>query len=124
MDEGQYFYLDKRHYNLLGGTSYLLGHPCYPLWSGYMRVVRDNPLTAHKDGTLSNEIVTFAVWDESTARWLHAKILSGLPQWNSHRAQIRVDINAIPEPSSVGLIGLGALGFLALRDTRKNERTA
>ncbi len=194
LDERQYYYLDKIQYNLLGGTSYMLGHPCYPLWHGYdllwhgrylrretgsadevseewvdfygrlnifdepaqpgdklhafvaddnsermrvgqftvrvegwygyMRVVRDNPLTAHKDGALPGEIVTFEVWDESAAGWLYAEILSGLPQWSSHRAQIRVDINAVPEPSSVGLMGLGALGFLTLRDTRNNRRAA
>ena len=92
-------------------------------WYGYMRVARDNPLTAKKDGALPNETITFEVWDKSAAGWLHAQILSGLPQWSSHRAQIRVDINAIPEPSSLGLMGLGALGFLALRDTRNNRRT-
>ena len=30
MDEGQYYYLDKGQYNLLGCLSYQLGHPIYP----------------------------------------------------------------------------------------------
>ena len=30
LDDGQYQYLDRGQYNLLGGLSYLLGHPCYP----------------------------------------------------------------------------------------------
>ena len=30
MDNGQYYYLDRGQYNLLGGLSYRLGHPCYP----------------------------------------------------------------------------------------------
>ncbi len=30
MDEGQYYYLDRGQYNLLGELGYLLGHPCYP----------------------------------------------------------------------------------------------
>lgn len=29
-DKWQYYYLDQGQYNLLGGLSYLLGHPCYP----------------------------------------------------------------------------------------------
>jgi hypothetical protein len=30
LDEGQYYYLDVTQYKLLGGLSYILGHPCYP----------------------------------------------------------------------------------------------
>ncbi len=30
LDEGQYYYLDRTQYKLLGGLSYILGHPCYP----------------------------------------------------------------------------------------------
>jgi hypothetical protein len=30
LDEGQYYYLDRTQYKLLGGASYILGHPCYP----------------------------------------------------------------------------------------------
>jgi hypothetical protein len=29
-DKWQYYYLDHCQYNLMGGLSYLLGHPCYP----------------------------------------------------------------------------------------------
>lgn len=30
LDEGQYYYLSRTQYKLLGGLSYILGHPCYP----------------------------------------------------------------------------------------------
>jgi hypothetical protein len=30
LDDGQYYYLDEGQYNLMGGLSYLLGHPAYP----------------------------------------------------------------------------------------------
>jgi len=184
LDEGQYYYLERIQYNLLGGISYLLGHPCYPMWYDYrfpwpakyqkraewvefygtfnildepaqpgdiiyafvagddgerirvgeftvsaegwygnMRVYRDNPLTGRTDGALPNEIITFAAWDQSEARWLPTEIVRGVPRWTSHRAQIRIDINAIPEPCSVGFIGLGALGILVLRNVG-NKRKA
>lgn len=179
LDKGQYYYLDRRQYNLLGGRSYLLGHPCYPLWHGFywwrrvarewvyfygrftifgepaqpgdvlrafiagdgherirvgeftvstegwygdMRVFGDIPLTAYKEGALPNEMITFEAWDENAESWFPTEILYGLPIWTSHGARIRVDVNAIPEPSTIGFLGLGALGVWGLGNITNKRR--
>lgn len=88
---------------------------------GYIRVFRDDPLTAYKDGTLPDEMITFRAWDQSAARWYPTEILYGVPKWTSHGARIRVDINAIPEPLTLAFLGLGALGTLLARNRRRDR---
>ena len=67
-DKGQYNYLEKERYNLLGGLYYSSGRPFY-----------------HRQ------------LDDAIAA---------------------VEVNAVPEPSTIGFLGLGALGIVVLRKKR------
>jgi hypothetical protein len=189
LDKGQYRYLDEGQYNLLGGLSYLLGHPCQSMWYDYhlrswlvilekivsppkkagpeyvdfygefrifgklaqlgdilrafvagddtepicvgqfivgvegwygdLRVFRDNSSTTAKDGALPGETITFGAWDKSAGRWYPTEILYGRPEWTYHEARIRVDVNAIPEPSTISFLGLGALAVVLRRSQKR-----
>lgn len=85
-----------------------------------LRVFRDNPLTTCIDGARPGDMVTFEAMHLLTGTTYPVEILSGIPRWTYHGDRIRVDLNAVPEPSTIALFGLAALGVLASR--RKADR--
>jgi len=80
-----------------------------PGWYGYMRVFRDNPLTVDKDGALPNDVLNFTVRQKRSGMLFPADAVSGAAIWTTHGSQIRVDLFAIPEPSTVLTLGAGLL---------------
>lgn len=93
-------------------------------WYGYMPVYGDNPLTLYKEGALANERIELKAWDlseriEYPIEIKYAKY--GLSKWTSPYEQIRVDINAIPEPSTIALLGLGSLALLRLGNKKRSK---
>ncbi len=93
-------------------------------WYGYMPVYGDDPLTLYKEGALANEIIKLKAWDlseriEYPIEIKYAKY--GLSRWTSPYEQIRVDINAIPEPSTIALLGLGGLALLRLGNKKRSK---
>jgi hypothetical protein len=80
-----------------------------------LRVFRDNPLTAQAEGARPGDMVTFTALHLLTGKTYPVEILSGIPRWTYHADRIRVDLNAVPEPSTITLLGLAAFGFLVRR---------
>jgi len=97
LDQGQYYYLEEGQYNLLGGISCMLGHPCTPLWYDYH----------------------FYWW---------AAILEEAidpPEQASPKvvdSDLTVDDSAIPEPSTIVLLGLAALRITSSRNRKSNKQ--
>ncbi len=89
-------------------------------WYGDLRVFRDNSSTTAKDGALPGETVTFGAWDKSAGRWYPTEIVYGRPEWTYHKARIRVDVNAIPEPSTISFLGLGVLAVVLRRGQKRH----
>jgi hypothetical protein len=85
-----------------------------------LRIFKDNPLTAYIDGAVPGYLMTFAAWHQGTGKMYPVEILQGVPMWTFHGDSIRVDINTVPEPSSIALFGFVALGVLLFR--RKTHR--
>ena len=85
-----------------------------------LRISRDNPLTARTDGARPGDIVTFMALHLLTGNTYPVEVLSGIPRWTYHGDRIRVDLNAVPEPSTIALFGLAALGIVVSR--RKADR--
>ena len=156
LDDGQYYYLDKGQYNLLGGLSYLLGHPCYSKLferdfdQAVGFVNRVNTGWFSFDGG-QVPIGEYAVWsyhfnfnagdcidrgryyyldkgryyylDEVQYSWLGGLgYMFERPHyqrqydWGYYQS---VSQYPIPEPSTIGFLGLGALGVLVLRNKRR-----
>ena len=83
-----------------------------------LRVYRDDPLTANIDGAKPGDIITFTAIEQSTGI-THSTTTSGSTAiWTHNQDRIRVDINALPEPATILLFGLGVLGVR--RMIRKN----
>jgi len=192
LDLGQYHYLDRLQYSLLGGRSYVLGHAAYPLWHGHivslwtkdsnhrtgaanecdtewlgfhgrffifnepaqrgdklvafvsdeddykmkvgrskvrkqgrygpMRLRKDDSATPYKDGVLPGEMVTFMAWDKSTATWYQTEVLRGSPYASGDRKFTKVNLNAVPEPATVVVLALGAIGILLLGGKTNHQR--
>lgn len=79
-----------------------------------LRIFRDSPLTAYIDGAMPGDIMTFAAL-RSTGEMYPVEILSGIPRWTYHGNRIRVDLNAVPEPSSIILFAVAALVISVFR---------
>jgi len=79
------------------------------------RVYRDDPLTADIDGAVPGDLITFTAIEQSTGL-THSTVTSGnAPIWSHHQDRVRVDINALPEPATILLFGLGVLGVRVIR---------
>jgi len=184
LDEGQYYYLDRTQYKLLGGASYILGHPCYPklfersseqavgftnrrriyipwydcCWD-YLTVSKSGlrqGLCPDKPVSLGNiciglmPIDKYVIWhscfqpgdnigklrysyldkgryyilDEIQYKWIgglayeferpYSRLLRGFK-----KEGIVANTSSIPEPATIGILGLGALGILILRNERR-----
>jgi hypothetical protein len=78
------------------------------------RVYRDDPLTANIDGAAPGDIITFTATEQGMGL-IHSTATSGnTPIWTHHQDRVRVDINALPEPATILLFGLGVLGVRAM----------
>lgn len=150
LDDGQYQYLDKGQYNLLGGRSYLLGHPCYPklferdLDQAVGFINRQHtawfsfggehiPISEYAWGRHFNagdyiDRERYHFLDKGQYRYLDRgqyNLLGGLGySFGRPYYQIRAEggigqVVATPEPSTIGFLGLGALGILFLNHNRK-----
>ena len=80
-----------------------------------LRIFRDSSLTAYIDGAMPGDMMTFAAWSQRTGKIYPVEILLGVPTWTFHGDSIRVDVNTIPEPSSIVLFGFVALKVLLFR---------
>ncbi|MGD8501584.1 MAG: PEP-CTERM sorting domain-containing protein, partial [Phycisphaerales bacterium] len=80
-----------------------------------LRIFVDRSLTAYINGAVLGDMMTFVASDRRTGKMYPVEILRGAPRWTYHGGRIRVDINAVPEPSSIGLFGLAVLGVLLHR---------
>ncbi len=156
LDDGQYYYLDRGQYNLLGGLSYLLGHPCYPkLFErdseqavGFTNRVNTGWFSL---GSGQVPISEYAVWsyhfnagdyidrvryyfldkgryyylDELQYSWLGGLgYMFGRPHYQRQYDWVyyqSVGQCPIPEPSTIGFLGLGALVVLGSRKYRKER---
>ena len=80
-----------------------------------IRIYRDDPSTEYKEGAVSGDYIRFEAIEHDSG-YLHATETSqNLPVWTNNKDRIRVDINALPEPSSVILFGIAAMGFLRMK---------
>ncbi len=147
LDDGQYYYLDKGQYNLLGELGYLLGHPCYPkLFErevdqavGFTNRVNTGWFSV---GGEQVPISEYVVWsrhfnagdyidrgryyflDRGQYNYLDRgqyNLLGGLG-YSFRRPHYQSGGQcAIPEPSTIGFLGLGALGVLGSLRYRKEK---
>ena len=79
------------------------------------RVYRDNPLTANIDGAIPGDLITFMAIEQGTGL-MHSTITSGnAPIWTHHQDRVRLDINALPEPATILLFGLGIIGVRVIK---------
>lgn len=138
LDYGQYYYLDREQYNLIGELGYLSGYLFYPkLYEkelgrtvGFTNKVNTGRFIFYGE---QFPIRRYAVWRSynfNSGNYFHRRrnyLLGGL-DYSSGRPfyQIQlegriaaVEVNAVPEPSTIGFLGLGALGIAALRKKRK-----
>lgn len=197
LDEGQYYYLDRGQYKLLGGLSYLLGHPSYPKlyerrseqavgftnrrgagWFGacwkFQVVSKPVWLSNEIGASFSNVCIEYAgplpvsryvvrrscfnpgdyidkwryyyldkgryrILDEIQYKWLGGMAYlfesPSIGNWytygspysydfhclpkNFKKENITANISSIPEPATIGLLGLGGLWVLTLRNKRR-----
>lgn len=188
LDEGQYYYLDRTQYKLLGGASYILGHPCYPklferssghaagftnrraiympwydcYWdyltadgpgsscnvcTGYNGMPIDNYVVWHSSLKPGDNIEKlryryldkgrYYILDVAQYKWLgglayefetpHCGI--GLPHsydyyylQNLKKEDITANASSVPEPATIGLLGLGTLGLLIFRNKKRTKK--
>jgi len=139
LDDWQYYYLDRGQYNLLGGLSYLLGHPCYPklyerdwdqvigfanrvstgwfsLCTGQIPISEYDVCCCYFNTGDYIDRRQYYYLDKGQYYYLDRgqyNLLGGLGySFGRPHYQKRLDICAIPEPSTIGFLGLGALGIL------------
>lgn len=186
LDEGQYYYLDRTQYKLLGGASYILGHPCYPKlferrseqtvgftnrgriyipwYDCYWDYLTSSMCTGYNGTPIDNYVVwhsylkpgdnieklrysyldkwRYYILDVTQYKWLGGLAYEfenpcsgiwhtdGLPYGydyhhllkNSEKENIITNISSIPEPATIGLLGLGALGLLIFRNKRRGKK--
>jgi hypothetical protein len=80
-----------------------------------LRIFVDRSLTDYINGVTPGDMMTFAASHRRTGKMYPVEILRGAPTWTYHGDTIRVDMNAVPEPSSIALFGLAALGVSVFR---------
>lgn len=81
-----------------------------------IRIYADDPSTDVKEGAVAGDIITFTAQRTGTELIYPTETLPELPRWTFHTDRIRVDINAIPEPSAIALFGLVALRILRVKN--------
>ena len=156
LDDGQYQYLDRGQYNLLGELGYLLGHPCYPKLferdsDQAVGFTNRQHTAGFSFGGGQVPISEYVVWsryfnagdyidrgryyflDEGQYRYLDRgqyNLLGGLGysfgrphyqrqyDWDYYQSGGQCPV---PEPSTIGFLGIGALGVLGLKKYRKEK---
>jgi hypothetical protein len=140
LDYGQYYYLDREQYHLFGELDYFLGFLFYPKLYG-----KEPGLTAGFTNKVNTarfiflrEQVPFdrhALWNSynlNNGAFIYRRryYLSGGLDYSLGRAYYQrqletriaaVELNAVPEPSTIGFLCLGALGIVVLRNNRRKS---
>lgn len=83
-----------------------------------VRIYRDELSTSQRDGAVPGDYITFEATEFDTGRVHSVQTTIGIPIWTHHKDRIRVDLYAAPEPSTIVLFSIAALGFLRMKKCR------
>jgi hypothetical protein len=141
LDYGQYYYLDNEQYNLLGELGYFLGHPFYPkLYEkelgqtvGFTNILNKGRFIFYGEQVPLGRHVVWSSYKFNSGNYFHRRqnyLLGGSDyslgrsyyQRQLETAVAAVEVNAVPEPSTIGFLGLGALGIAVLRNKNRTGR--
>ena len=77
-----------------------------------IRIYGDDPQTPYKDGAVPGDYISFEATSVNTGITYPVETSLNVPVWTNQVDRIMVDINAVPEPSSIVLFGFMAFGYL------------
>ena len=140
LDYGQYYYLDRGQYHLIGGPDYFPGYLFYPKLygkepgrtAGFTNKVNTGRFIFLREQLPFSRHDVWSSYNLNNGNFIYRRryYLSGGPDYSLGRAYYHrqletqiaaVNVKAVPEPSTIGFLGLGLVWLIALR--RKN-RTA
>ena len=81
-----------------------------------IRIYGDDPQTPYKDGAIPGDYISFEAIKNDTSKVYPVETSQNLPIWTDQEDRIRVDINAVPEPSSIVMFGIMALGYMIIKN--------
>jgi len=138
LDYGQYYYLDREQYNLIGEWGYLPGHPFYPkLYEkelgrtvGFTNIVNKGLFIVYGEQVPFSGYSIRSSYNFNSRNYFHRRrnyLLSGSDYSlgrSYYQRQLETgikiaEVHPVPEPSTIGFLGLGVFGILALRKKRR-----
>ena len=133
LDYGQYYYLDREQYNLIGELGYFLGYPFYPkLYEkelgrtiGLTNILNKSRFIFYGGQVPFSGYSIRSSYNFNSRNYFHRRRNYSLGR-SYYQRQLETGIkiaeaHPVPEPSTIGSLGLGALGILILRKKIRNR---
>ncbi|MHC4534428.1 MAG: PEP-CTERM sorting domain-containing protein [Planctomycetota bacterium] len=131
LDYGQYYYLDREQYNLIGKLDYFLGHPFYPkLYEtelgrtvGFTNILNKGRFIFYGEQVPFSGYSIRSSYNFNSRNYFHIRLNYSLGR-SYYQRQLETgikiaEVHPVPEPSTIGFLGLGVFGILALRKKRR-----
>ncbi len=141
LDYGQYYFLDNEQYNLLGELDYFLVHPFYPkLYEkelsqtvGFTNILNKGRFIFYGERVPFSGYSIRSSDNFNSGNYFHRRrnYLLGGSDYSLGRSYYQrqletgitiAQVNAVPEPSTIGFLWLGTVGILALRKKNRTKR--
>ncbi len=134
LDYGQYYYLDREQYNLIGKLDYFPGYLFYPkLYGkelgrtvGFKNKVNTGRFISYDGQFPIRNSAAWSNYNFNSGNYFYRRryyLLGGLHSSSGrpfYQRQLEtrieaVEMNPVPEPSTIGFLWLGTIGILILR---------